>query len=602
MATEAVEASNRTIARAAANAAEQHGGRVAVRFQRDGEWRELTFAEVAEIVDEIALGLVGLGIEPGDRVSLQANTRPEWTFSSLAISRASAVVVPIYPTNSPEECEWVAGNSDSRIVICEDAGQAAKIDKVRSGLPDLEHIILIDPDPDSHPDHPDGDGDGHIAIDALREQSRGGDRAELDRRCAAVAPGDPYTIIYTSGTTGAPKGVVLSHGNCASVGVMCQEIGFVTEEDLSYLYLPLAHVFALTVQLASFDVGTGIVYWGGDTQQIIAETIQTSPTYFPSVPRIFEKLYTLALSMAESEEQLRGAVEVGLKVRQLRARGEAVPEELSAAYDRAEEALYGKVRGLFGGKLEKAVSGAAPISVEILEFFYACGVPVLEGWGMTETTALGTVNTLEHMRLGTVGRALPGVELKIADDGEILIKGPNVFREYWRNPDATRDTFTDDGWLQTGDLGSIDDDGYMTITGRKKDIIITAGGKNLAPANLENDLKQSRWVSQAVMYGDRRPYPVALITLDPDEIGPWAKERGLPEDMASLVQADEVKQLIQEVLDRANAKYAQVEQIKRFALLDHDLTQETGELTPTLKLKRNVVSERYADVFEGLYA
>jgi long-chain acyl-CoA synthetase len=360
-------------------------------------------------------------------------------------------------------------------------------------------------------------------------------------------------------------------------------------------------VFALTVQLASFDVGTGIVYWGGDTQQIIAETIQTSPTYFPSVPRIFEKLYALALSMAESEEQLRGAVDVGLKVRQLRARGEAVPEELSAAYDRAEEALYGKVRGLFGGKLEKAVSGAAPISVEILEFFYACGVPVLEGWGMTETTALGTVNTLEHMRLGTVGRALPGVELRIADDGEILIKGPNVFREYWRNPDATRETFTDDGWLQTGDLGSIDDDGYMTITGRKKDIIITAGGKNLTPANLENDLKRSRWVSQAVMYGDRRPYPVALITLDPEEIAPWAKERGLPEDMASLVQADEIKQLIQEVLDGANAKYAQVEQIKKFALLDHDLTQEGGELTPTLKLKRNVVSERYADVFEGLY-
>ena len=599
MATQAVEASNRTIARAAASAAEQHGDRVAVRFQRDGEWRQLTFAEVAEIVDEIALGLVDLGIEVGDRVALLANTRPEWTFSSLAISRAGAVVVPIYPTNSPEECEWVAGNSDSRIVICEDAGQVAKIERVRTGLPDLEHVLVIDPAGGADDDPADGAEETSIA--RLRERSRGGDRAELERRCAGVAPGDPYTIIYTSGTTGAPKGVVLSHGNCASVGVMCQEIGFVTEEDLSYLYLPLAHVFALTVQLASFDVGTGIVYWGGDTQQIIAETIQTSPTYFPSVPRIFEKLYALALSMAESEEQLRGAVEVGLKVRQLRARGEAVPEELTAAYDRAEEALYGKVRGLFGGKLEKAVSGAAPISVEILEFFYACGVPVLEGWGMTETTALGTVNTLEHMRLGTVGRALPGVELKIADDGEILIKGPNVFREYWRNPEATRETFTDDGWLRTGDLGSIDDDGYMTITGRKKDIIITAGGKNLTPANLENDLKQSRWVSQAVMYGDRRPYPVALITLDPEEIGPWAKDRGLPEDMASLVQADEIRQLIQEVLDRANAKYAQVEQIKKFALLDHDLTQEAGELTPTLKLKRNVVSERYADVFEGLY-
>jgi long-chain acyl-CoA synthetase len=590
MATEALAASNRTIARAAADAAERHRDRVSVRFQKDGEWRELTFAEVAEIVEEIALGLVALGIEPGDRVALLSNTRPEWTFSSLAISRAGAVVVPIYPTNSPEECDWVVGNSDSRIVICEDAGQAAKIEQVRNRLDALEHVLLID------------GGDPEASIDQLRERARGGDRSELDRRCEAVSPGDPYTIIYTSGTTGPPKGVVLSHGNCASVGVMCQEIGFVTYEDLSYLYLPLAHSFALTVQLASFDVGSGIVYWGGDPQQIIAELMQVAPTYFPSVPRIFEKLYALALSMAESEEQLRGAVDVGVKVRQLRARGEDVPEPLSAAYDRAEEALYGKVRPLFGGRMEKCVTGAAPISSEILEFFYACGVPVLEGWGMTETVAVGTVNRLENFKFGTVGIPLPGVEFEIADDGEILVKGPNVFREYWRNPEATRDAFTDDGWLRTGDLGSIDDDGFMSITGRKKDIIITAGGKNLTPANLENDLKQSRYISQAVMHGDRRPYPVALITLDPEEIGPWARERDLPEDMAELIEREEVRELIQDVLDRANAKYAQVEQIKKFALLSHDLTQEGGELTPTLKLKRSVVNERYADVFEDLYA
>ena len=274
---------------------------------------------------------------------------------------------------------------------------------------------------------------------------------------------------------------------------------------------------------------------------------------------------------------------------------------MAEAYDRAEEALYGKVRGLFGGRIDKAVSGAAPISAEILEFFYACGVPVLEGFGLTETTACGVVNTLDALKFGTVGRAMPGVELKIADDGEIMMKGPNVFREYWRNPEATHDTFTDDGWFLTGDLGSLDDDGFLTITGRKKDIIITAGGKNLTPSNIENDLKQSRWVSQAVMYGDRRPYPVALITLDAEEMGPWARERGLPEDMASLVEAEEVQQLIQEVLDRANAKYAKVEQVKKFALLDHDLTQEAGELTPTLKLKRNVVNEKYSDVFEDLY-
>ena len=474
MATQAVQASNRTIARAAADAADRFGERMSARWRVGDGWQDHTFAEVSEIVDEVALGLVDLGIKPGDRVALLANTRPEWTYSSLAISRAGAVVVPIYPTNSPHECEWVAGNSDARIVICEDAGQAAKIAEVRDGLEQLEHVLLIDPA---------GDGT-NPTLEQLRERSRGGDRSELERRCDAVSPRDPYTIIYTSGTTGPPKGVVLSHGNCASVGVMCEEIGFINKDELSYLYLPLAHAFALTVQLASFDVGTGIVYFGGDPQQIIPELMETKPSYLPSVPRIFEKIYALASAMAPDEQQLRDAVKLGVKVRQMRRRGEDVPQEMTEAFDRADEALYKKVSGLFGGRIDKAVSGAAPISPEILEFFYACGVTVLEGWGMSETTAVGTVNLPDHLRFGTIGRAMPGVELKISDDGEILIKGPNVFREYWRNPEATRDTFTEDGWLLTGDLGSIDEDGYLSITGRKKDILITAGGKNLTPSNL----------------------------------------------------------------------------------------------------------------------
>jgi long-chain acyl-CoA synthetase len=584
MASGAVQASNRTIARAAANAADRFADRVAVRSKHGEEWQDRTFAEVSEIVDEIALGLLTLGVEPGDRVSLLCNTRPEWTYSSLAISRAGAVVVPVYPTNSPDECEWVVGNSDSRIVICEDDGQAAKIEEVRDRLEHLEHVVVIEG-----------------GLEQLRQSGRGGDKDELERRCEAVSPEDPYTIIYTSGTTGRPKGVVLSHGNCASVGVMVEEIEFINEGELTYLYLPLAHAFALTVQLASFDVGSGIVYFGGDPQQIVPELMQVKATYMPSVPRIFEKIYALAQSMAEDPEQLKQAVELGVKINRARQNGQDIPEDLKPAYDRAEEALYGKVRGLFGNSLTKAVSGAAPIAKEILEFFYACGVPVLEGWGMTETTAVGAVNTLENLKFGTVGRAMPGVEFKIAEDGEILTKGPNVFREYWRNPEATEETFTEDGWLMTGDLGSLDEDGYLSITGRKKDIIITAGGKNLTPANIENDLKQCRYISQAVMYGDRRPYPVALITLDPEEIVPWANERGLPNDLAELVQTDEVREMVQNELDRANAKYARVEQVKKFALLDHDLSQETGELTPTLKLKRNVVNERYQDVFESLY-
>jgi long-chain acyl-CoA synthetase len=590
MATQAIEASRKTVARAAAAAAERYPERIAVRRREEGDWRELTFAEVGEFVDDLALGLIACGLEPGDRVCILADTRPEWTFASLAISRAGAVVVPIYPTNSPEECEWVAGNSEARIVICENAAQAEKIAKVRDRLERLERVIMIDPD-----------GEGADSLDDVRQRGRGADRAELERRCGAVSPEDPYTIIYTSGTTGPPKGVVLTHGNCASVGVMVEELGFVTEEDLSYLYLPLAHAFALTVQLASFDIGTGIVYFGGDTRQIIPELGDAKPTYFPSVPRIFEKLYTQATTAAGDQEQLRRAVELGVRVRQLEQRGEPLPDELRRPFEKADAELYSKVRALFGGRVRQAVSGAAPIAPEILEFFYACGVPVLEGWGMTETTGVGCVNTLDHLRFGTVGRPMPGVEVKVADDGEILLKGPNVFREYWRNPEATREALSSEGWLLTGDLGSLDEDGYLSITGRKKDIIITAGGKNLTPANLENDLRQSRWISQAVMYGDRRPYPVALITLDPEEIVPWARKRGLPEDIPSLIDRDEVRELIQAELDRANARYAKVEQIKKFALLDHDLSQEAGELTPTLKLKRNVINERYGDTFEALY-
>jgi len=282
-------------------------------------------------------------------------------------------------------------------------------------------------------------------------------------------------------------------------------------------------------------------------------------------------------------------------------RGEAVPDELRKPFEEADEQLFKNVRAIFGGNVRHAPSGAAPIAREILEFFWACGVPVLEGYGMTETATAATTSTVANHRFGTVGRALPGVELKIADDGEILVKGPNIFRGYHNNADASFGA-VENGWLHTGDLGSIDADGYLSITGRKKDIIITAGGKNLTPANIENDLKQCRWISQAVMHGDQRPYPVVLITLDEEEMPTFASEHDLPTDIPSLAQTPAVQSLIQHEVDRANAKYAQVEQVKKFAILDHDLSQATGELTPTLKVKRNVVNAKYADLFDALYA
>jgi long-chain acyl-CoA synthetase len=580
----------------AQRAAAEYGSRPAIRFRRDGEWRSVSFDELAATVDALALGLVDLGIEAGDRVCVLANTRPEWTYASLAISRAGGVVVPVYPTNSPEECEWVAGNSEARAVVCEDADQLAKIEKVRGELPSLEHLIAMEP------------ADGAMSLDELRARGDGGDAGELERRTAAIDPGDAYTFVYTSGTTGPPKGCVITHGNAAAVCSITRELDLISEEDdEAYLYLPLAHVFAMITQLGGIEVGAALSFFGGDTRKIIEELGEAKPTYLPSVPRIFEKLYTLATTAlakaSESErEQFGQAVKLGVQVRMLEARGEEVPNEMREAYDKADPVIFKPVRDLFGGRVRLAVSGAAPIAPEILEFFYAAGVPVLEGWGLTETTGVGCLVRLEAPKFGTIGQPLPGVEVRVSDDGEIQVKGPNVFRGYWRNDEATKEAFTDDGWFRTGDLGEIDDDGYVKITGRAKDIIITAGGKNLTPANLENDLQQSRWISRAVMFGDRKPYPVALITLDPEEVVPWAEERGLPTDLSELAATDEVRELIQAELDRVNERYAQVEQIKRFAVLDHDFSQEDGHLTPTLKLKRNVVYDDYADDFERLYS
>src|SRR4051812_2142298 len=493
-----------TIADIVGLAAERYGERPAARFKRDGEWDDVSYAQLGETVSEIARGLIDLGLQPGDRVALLCTTRVEWTYADFAVTSAGAVVVPVYPTNSPEECAWVAGNSEARFVVCEDASQVAKIVAVRDQLPKLEAIVAIEPSEDA------------IAIDELRERGRARDHAEVAARIAAVKPDDPYTIIYTSGTTGPPKGCVLTHSTYRRVTQMCEEIDVIEAGETVYLYLPLAHSYALLIQLLAVDLGAPLIYWSGDPQQIVPDLMATHPAFLPSVPRIFEKIYTL-VTANNDPEKIKAATQLGLKVRRMQEAGEAVPAELQAAFEKADAELFVNVRNIFGGNLKQATSGAAPISMEILEFFYACGAPVLEGYGMTETSTVSTTSTVADHRLGTVGRAIPGCEIKIADDGEILLRGPHIFRGYYSPGDDTSafGGVSPDGWLRTGDLGSLDEDGYLTITGRKKDIMITAGGKNLTPANLENDLKRSRWISQAVMHADRRPYPVALITLDP---------------------------------------------------------------------------------------
>ncbi len=550
-------------------------------------------------MQEIGLGLIDLGVQAGDRVCILANTRPEWSYADMAITATGAVVVPIYQTNSPEECLWVISDSGATAIVCEDDEQLAKIAEIREQVPNLRTVIAMDPSAGEPPIPA-------TTLAEVRERGRTRDAAELQARRDAVKPEDPFTFIYTSGTTGPPKGCVLSHGNYASMMQMLRSVGQIEDDEVIYLYLPLAHAFALLIQLGAFDLGATVAYFGGDTKQIVGELMEVKPTYLPSVPRIFEKIYTLANATIEAKspeerEQAVKAIALGMKVRELQAKDEPVPAELMKPFEEADEELFKNVRAIFGGNVRHAVTGAAPIAKEILEFFWAAGVPVLEGYGMTETATAATVCTIEDHKFGTVGRPFPGVEVKIAEDGEVLIKGPNIFQGYHNNADASFGS-VEDGWLHTGDLGSVDEDGYLSITGRKKDIIITAGGKNITPANLENELKQCRWISQAVMHGDQRPYPVVLITLDEEEIATYARERNLPEDTSTLCEESSVREMIGERVERANRRYAPVEQVKKFVILPHDLTQETGELTPTLKVKRNVVAAKYADVLDALYA
>ncbi len=571
-------------------AVERHGDRVAARYRDGAEWREVSYAEMGDVATEIALGLIDLGVSVGERVAILATTRPEWTYVDLAVTMAGGVVVPVYPTNSAQECEWVLADSDAVAVICEDASQVGKVLSVRDRLPRLRAVIAIDPVDDA------------TALTEIAARGRTRDRRLLEERAAAVGPDDPYTFIYTSGTTGPPKGCVLSHGNFRAVLDMIRERDLLAgRDDVTYLYLPLAHALALIMQLSSIEAGGAIAYFGGDPRAILPELTDVAPTFLPSVPRIFEKVYA-AVTNGLDGEMLRTAVKIGAEVENLRRAGNPVPADLGAAYDRFDEPLFSRVRAAFGGRLRLAVTGAAPVAPEILEFFWASGVPVMEGYGMTETASAISICTLDEHRFGSVGKPLPGVDVRIAPDGEILVRGANVFRGYHKRADTTAFGAVEAGWLHTGDLGVLDADGYLSITGRKKDIIITAGGKNLAPANLENDLTQSPWISHAVLHGDRRPYPVMLITLDMEQMDAWAQEHGVAPHPAHLAGHPAVHDLIQRELDRANGKYAQVEQAKKFVILDHDLSLEGGELTPTLKVKRNIVNEKYGALLDALYA
>jgi len=588
---------SRTVADLLPNSVEKFGSQAAIMFKEpSGKWVQRTYEEVGETVRTLSLGLIGLGIEKGDKVAILANTRPEWTYVDFAALTAGATVVPIYQTNSPDECLYVLENSDARVVFVEDAEQLEKVQAVRDRLPKLEHVILIE-----------GEDADTITLDGLAEHGEELEASDWEARYRSVSPEDVCTFIYTSGTTGPPKGCVITHGNYRAMLDMTQKAAVLEPGQIAYLFLPLAHSFALLIQLGSFDIGGTLAYWERDPLKIIPNLAEVRPHYFPSVPRIFEKVYATATAAVDKEGGLKKrifwwAIGVGRRMREAERAGKSPGFLLQRQYEFADKQVLSKIRNLFGGRIKECVTGAAPINPEILRFFDAAGVLVLEGYGMTETSTAATISTAEAFKIGTVGRPFDGCQVKIADDGEVLIKGPNIFAGYYKNEEATRETIVD-GWLHTGDIGVIDNDGFLSITGRKKDIIITAGGKNITPANLEAEIKQHPMVSQCVVIGDRRPYLVALVTLDPEEAANYASEHGLPaDDLEALASNPDVRASIEARVDEINGKFARVEQVKKIEILPRDLSQETGELTPTLKVKRNVVAEKYADEVEKLYA
>ena len=560
--------------------------------QHGDEWRPLSWAEAAERVEGYANGLLSLGVRKGDAFAILGTNRVEWALFDFALGSIGAIGAPIYANSSTKDAGYILDHSESVGVLCEDEVQRAKVDEVRGGIPRLQQVL-------TYADLDDLAARGRAYAtehpDALREARD------------AIEESDLFTYIYTSGTTGPPKGCMISHLNYyAMVAVVDDLPSFTGPEDTMLLYLPLAHNFGRLMHLSGAYVGYAIAFLP-DPLQAAAALQTVKPTVFPSVPRVYEKIHTAVVAKFDettgvSRKLVDWALGVGRRVSALRRAGKPVPAGLAAQHRLADKLVYKKVKDRLGGRLRLAISGGAPLSHEIAEFFHAIDILLVEGYGLTECTTAAATNTHEAYRFGTVGRPLPGTEAKLAEDGELLIRSETIFQGYYKDPEATAAVLQPDGWLLTGDIAEIDEDGFIKITDRKKDIIVTAGGKNVAPQNLENDLKTSKYISQALVVGDRQPYIAALITLDPEELPKWAAEQGLDGEIATLAESEQVRELIQGVVDAVNADRSRYEQIKRFGILPRDFTMADDELTPTLKLKRRVVAQHFGDELEALYS
>ncbi|MFD0686896.1 AMP-dependent synthetase/ligase [Actinomadura fibrosa] len=570
-------------------AAEHPGAIVLRRRTAGGGWSAVTAAEFAAEVAGVAKGLIAAGIEAGDRVALLSKTRYEWTVLDYAIWAAGAVAVPIYETSSAEQIEWIVGDSGARGLFAETSDHLAAVDEVRANLPELAHVWGIDA--------------GGVAEVTALGKDVADDAAEERRRSRTAA--DVATLVYTSGTTGRPKGCEITHGNLVATSrnaIQGAISEIVVDGSSTLLFLPLAHVFARLIEVATIEAG--IVLGHSDIPSLLPDLASFRPTFLLAVPRVFEKVYNGAEQKAAADGKgkiFKAAADTAIAYS--RALDEGGPAlGLKVKHKVFDVLVYGKLRAAVGGRVQYAVSGGAALGERLGHFFRGVGITILEGYGLTETTAPAAVNRPSAIKIGTVGRPIPGVDVCIAEDGEVLVRGVNVLRGYWNNETATKEAL-EDGWFHTGDLGALDDDGFLKITGRKKEILVTAAGKNVAPAPLEDRLRAHPLISQCLVVGDGRKFISALITLDEEALGPWKERHGKPAAMTvdELRTDPELVAEIEEAVAGANRSVSRAEAIKKYVVLGVDFTEEAGHMTPSLKVKRNVVMKDFAGEIDALY-
>lgn len=569
----------------------------------DGQpWKEVTWSQVSDRADRLAAGLLSLGIENEQRVGIASTTRYEWILADLAIMLSGGATTTVYPTTNADDVSYILSDSECRVVFAEDDEQVEKLRSHKADLPSLTKVVTFDGTPD-------GDWVINLAdLEQLGADALAANPKIVDDAVASIQPDQIATLIYTSGTTGRPKGVRLKHSGWTYQGAAVEAQNLLDETDLQFLWLPMSHSFGKVLQSIQLSCGFATAV-DGRIDRIIDNLAIVKPTFMGAAPRIFEKAHARIITMQAAEGGLKEkifnwAFNVGLQVQELKSQGKSVPPHLSVQHALADKLVFSKVRERFGGRIRFFISGSAALNADIANWFNAAGLVILEGYGMTENSAAATVNHPDQNKIGTVGPALPGSEIKIGPNDEVMLRGPHVMAGYHNLPEQTAEALTEDGWLHTGDKGRIDEDGHLVITGRIKELFKTSGGKYISPALIESKFKAiCPYVGQMLVFGNERNYVVALITLDPDAMAGWAEENGMADkSYEELVASDDVTAMVSGYIDELNSQLNRWETIKKFRILDHDLTVESGELTPSLKVKRTVVEENNQALIDSMYA